>query len=384
MKREREELIDLLLGELAPDDAARVQRRLDGDPAERAEREFLARTIGLVRAAAAEGWPAPRVHRMRILGRAVAAAAVILVAVGIFLSNGSAVQPDTVYEPDHALGYLLPEETNAAGDVAIPSTTRRFMLRNGSVEISAIGSDENFRLQKGDPIAPESELKTLADDSARVDLPQGGILFLRELSTVQLRRRDDGRTALRVVQGEVCTVADDGPIHIAVSGTDLLLTQESGAALVRVTPAEAICLRGDLFLNVSHRETFRVPAAQRLPAACAKEPATVAVAPDDIDLEWYRGLVYRQSSVTHVEWERPGVGKPIKAGPQALLYLRILAPAGGTLTVSYGGAPRRFSLRKGKALSLRLQLADLGPGPTIEVAPAAGIAEARVFEAVPR
>jgi hypothetical protein len=56
----------------------------------------------------------------------------------------------------------------------------------------------------------------------------------------------------------------------------------------------------------------------------------------------------------------------------------------GKLKVSFGGEPRAFALRRGVPFRLRLCLADLGPGPVLEVDPGDGIKEARLLDATPR
>ena len=67
-----------------------------------------------------------------------------------------------------------------------------------------------------------------------------------------------------------------------------------------------------------------------------------------------------------------------------MLYLRLVPPAAGALRISFGGEAREFTLRRDSELRLRLRLSDLGPGPVLQVTPAAGLEEARVFGAKPR
>jgi len=383
MRPEREELIDFLLGELPAERHHAVADRVAGDPEAAAERDRLAEALAVLRVAAAEGWEAPpaRARRLRLLRPALAAAALLLVALGFLLLRGTA---DRVYEPDGAYGYLLPEETDARGRVPEPSTAPEYLLRAGAATVSALGSERDFPLQPGESFPADSDLKTPADSAARVDLPGGGILFLAPLTTVRLRLHQDGGAALRLMDGVACTVAGGTPLHLAVHETDLLLRQTSGAALLRETPAEVITLRGDLELLLAGNTTFRVPPGERLPAACAAAPRTVPATGDELELQWYRDLVYRTSRSEDVAWERPGLSRPLAYGPDTLVYLRFAPTARGTLRLSFGGEPRTFDLRAGAPLELRLRLKDLGPGPQLELAPADALKAARLFEAVPR
>jgi hypothetical protein len=386
VKREREELLDFVLGELDPERGRHVAERIARDPEAAADRDRYEEAVRLVRAAAAAGWEAPARGRARLyrLRPALAAAAIIAaVALGIFLTSGRH-HPATVYEPDVALGYARAEETDARGAVREPSTAQSCRLRLGEVEIAAIGSDRDYPLRRDEPIPLESEVKNSAEGGARIDLPDGGILFLGELSTVRLRRHRQGGLALRLLDGAACTIAGRRPLHLAVDGTDLLLRQESGAALLRKRPAEVVALRGDLLLLLEEGRRFRVPEAERLPAACAKEPATTAVRDEELDLDWYRNLVFAHWKVQELKLDAAGRSGMLGAGPEAMLYLRLVPPATGTLTITYGAEPREFALHREVPLRLRLRLSDLGPGPTLVVAPVQGLKEARLLEVEPR
>ena len=384
MKRDREELIDFLLGELSPEWSHEVSQRIAGDPEAASERDLYVEAIGVLRAAAAEGWGArpARGARLRLLRPLVATAAILLVAVGLLFTNGE--HRARVFEPALAYGYLLPEETGAAGNVRQPARGDAFLVRAGTVDVGAIGSEQTFTVGPGSVLGPDSEVNAPAESGVRIDMPGGGILFLAPLATCQIRARADGRAALRLTSGAVCTVADGTPIHLAVHDTDLLLTQRSGAAILRSAPADAVCLRGDLGLDQIGGVTFPVPPGRRIPAACAKEPRTVGVTEDELDLGWYRSLVYVACRVEEIVWAEPGVSEPLDAGADTLVYLRIEPDRSGPFTLTYGGAPRRFNLLKGAPLELRLRLSDLGGGPRLEADPAAAITEARLFTATPR
>ncbi|MHC4933289.1 MAG: hypothetical protein ACYTGV_13985, partial [Planctomycetota bacterium] len=168
MKKEREELIDLLLGELDPERAYATEERIAADPGVAAERELYLEAIRLTRAAAAEGWPAGR-GRLRYLRPLVAAAAVLAVAVGVFLLGGPTT-PQTFFEPDGTFGYLLPEEVDSLGRVPDPSTTSTHTIRSGTVEVASLGSERFYDLKVGDEILPESEITAPAESGARIDL----------------------------------------------------------------------------------------------------------------------------------------------------------------------------------------------------------------------
>jgi hypothetical protein len=376
VKQDHERLIDLLLHELEAGEARDLEARLDADPALAERRDEYARAIDLVREAADEGWQAPR-SRLVWLRPAVAAAAVVLVVVGLFLMSGGPAADETHFAPDTIFGYLRAEETNAAGQVPEPSTATQITLRAGLLEVAAIGSERAYALAEGEVIQPGTELRSQADSRVRVDLPHGGILFLGPVSTVQVRTRPDGATALRLKGGVACTVAGGRAVHLAVDGTDLLLRQNAGAAFLRFSPPEAVNLRGSLTLRHERGVEFDVPEGERLPAACANDPRTVPVTDDELALDWYRDLVYREWRVERVEWERPGVSRPLQAGADTLLYLRLVPLRNGELEL---GA-RRFGLRRGGTLELRLPLADVLADGRLVVQPADAIREARLFEA---
>ena len=67
MKKEREELIDFLLGELPAEEARTVAGRISENPSTASERDELVQAIGLLRAAAAQGWEAKPAARLRWL-----------------------------------------------------------------------------------------------------------------------------------------------------------------------------------------------------------------------------------------------------------------------------------------------------------------------------
>ena len=227
MNRDQKQLIDFLLGELPGEEARDVEARLATDTGETARLERYREALGLLRAVAAEGWK-PR-SRLRALRPALAAAAVLAIAFTLFVANGAPIGPRAVYQPDVAYGYLQPEETDADGNVRTPSTVKESTLRAGSVEIAPLGSGRSFPVAPGTAIPDDSEISSTADTGVRIDLPYGGILFLGPVSTVQLRRRPDGETALRLMQGVACTVAGGKPIHVAVDTSDLLLDHRSGS-----------------------------------------------------------------------------------------------------------------------------------------------------------
>lgn len=386
MRREREELIDYLLGELPLEQGRGVAERIARDPDTAADRDLYEESLRLIRAAAAEGWET-RHGRARLvwLRPALAAAAVIaLVVCGTFLLNGGH-HAQTVYDPDGAVGYARAEETDAGGAVFLPAHGDTITVRAGEVEVAAIGSDHDYALGQGETVALDSDVKTSAESGARLDLPDGGIVFLRPLSTLRVRAHQQGGIALRVLDGVACAVAGPRPLHLAVHETDLILRLRNGAALLRRRPADAVALRGDLSLLLENGKRFPVPEAERLPAACAKEPATEPIADEDLDFDWYRDLVFLPGwQVEELELTEAGRTTPRCRRPDAMLYLRLVPPAAGTLRVSFGGEPREFSLRPDGELRLRLRLGDLGPGPVLAVTPAAGLEEARILLAKPR
>lgn len=366
MNREREELIDFVLGE-----GAEPSRR---DPAAEAD---LRAAIAVVRAAAAEGWGA-RGQRLRLLRPALAAAAVLLVAVAAFLLNGAA--PRAVYEPDGAFGALLPEETDSRGLAPEAPSVSVTTMRAGEAAVSALGADRPHPLAPGEEIPYESEIRTpKADAGARIDLPDGGVLFVGPLSTVRLRRHEAGGPALRLLEGVAATVAGRAPLHLAVHETDLLVRQESGAVVLRQTPGEVIALRGAADLLLADGKRFRIPAGERLPAACAREPFTSPATTAEMDLDWYLALAYGGGSLADVTWEKPGHSEALRADSGTMLFLRLLPSRNGRCEVSFGGAARTFELDAGAPLALRLRLQDLGKGPQLAVTPAAAIREARLF-----
>ncbi len=376
MNREREELIDFVLGE--------GKEPLVRDRAAEAE---LRAAIAVVRAAAAEGWGA-RGRKLSLLRPAIAAAAVLLVAVGAFLLNGAA--PPAVYEPDLAFGVLLPEETDSRGSAPEAPSVSVTTMRAGEAAVSALGADRPHPLSPGDEIPFDSEIRTTkVDAGARIDLPDGGVLFVGPLSAVRLQRHNEGGPALRLLEGTAATVVGRVPLHLAVHETDLLLRQESGALILRQTPGEVIALRGAADLLLADGERFRVPVGERLPAACAREPFTSPAAAAEMDLDWYLALAYGGGLLADVAWEKPlrageaddgRRSEPLAPGaPGTMLFLRLVPTANGRCEVSFGGTKRAFELDAGAPLAIRLRLADLGPGPRLVVTPAAAIREARLF-----
>jgi len=366
VNREREELIDFILGE-GP----------EPEECDRAAEAELRAAIAVVRTAAAEGWGA-RGRRLVFLRPALAAAAVVLVALAAFLLNGAG--PRAVYEPDVAFGVLLPEETDSSGTAPgappVPAPT----MRAGKATFAPLGADRAEPLALGDEIPYESEVRTPAETGARIDLPQGGILFVGPLSTVRLRRHEAGGPALRVLEGVAATVAGSVPLHLAVHGTDLLVRQESGALLLRETPGEVITLRGSADLLLSGSESFPIPPGERLPAACVNEPFTTPATAMEMDLDWYLALVYGGGEIDDVRWERPGTSEPLKDEPEGtMIFLRLVPVANGHCDLSFGGERRTYELDAGAPLALRFRLEDLGPGPRLVVSPANAIHEARLF-----
>jgi hypothetical protein len=387
VRREHEDLIDYLLGELPLERSREVAERIAHDPEAAAERDLYEESLRLIRAAAAPGWEARRGRaRLTWLRPALAAAAVIaLVVFGTFLLDGGH-HAHTVYDPDGALGYARAEETDAAGSVFAPARGDDVTVRTGKVEVAAIGSDRDYPLETGETVPLESDVKSTAEDGARLDLPGGGIVFLQPFSTVRLRARHRGGIALRLLDGAACAVSGPQPLHLAVDETDLILRLRDGAALLCRRPAEAVALRGELLLLLEDGKRFRVPEAERLPAACAKRPATEPIRDEELNLDWYRDLVFQPGwCVEDLKLDADDRCKPTWCtGPGAMLYLRLVPPATGTLRVSFGGEAREFALRRDSELRLRLRLSDLGPGPVLQVTPAAGLKEARVFGVKPR
>jgi hypothetical protein len=360
---ERDELWDFLLGEGA--------EPLHRDPALEAE---LRTALAVARAAAAEGWGVR--GRRRLLRPALAAAAVLLVAVAAFLLNRA--PPRAIYEPDGAFGALLPEETDSEGRAPGAPTVSEPTMRAGEATFSPLGGARADPLRPGDVFPYDSEVKTTVASGARIDLPDGAILFVGPLSTVRLSRHKEGGPALRLLEGVAATVAGARPLHVAVHETDLLLEQESGSLLVRQTPGEAIALRGVTDLLLGSGKRFRVAAGERLPAACVREPFTMPATAVEMDLEWYLTLQYGGGTLSDVTWEKPGTSEPLHAEPGTMLYLRFEPKVDGKADVSFGGKTRTFKLAAGAPLDLRLRLEDLGPGPRLAVSPAP--AQARLFD----
>ena len=385
MRHRDEQHIDLLLGELGGDEALELEQRLGDDPELAARQRTYLASLDLIREAAADGWTAKR-GRIAWLRPAIAAAALLMVAVTLFLLNRSTPGDRRVFVPDGAYGYLQAEELDRAGNVADPrSAVAQITVRSGTLEVAAIGSERSHMVRPGDILQPEHELRSGAEAGVRIDLPHGGILFLGPVTTVQLRRRDDGETALRLKGGMACTVAGARPIHLAVDGTDLLLRQEQGAASLRFSPPEVVNLRGTVRLRRDEQRLFDVPVGERLPAACTNDPRTVPVTDDQLGLDWYRDIIYARHRVECIEWLRPQRrSTAIRFGPRTLLYLRVVPNSNSTLRLRFGAKPRDYQLRAGAPLELRLRLEDLGPGPHLELEHDATIHAARIVEFEPK
>jgi len=396
MRRPREELIDHLLGELAPDRSEAVEAQLEHDADLRAEFELLREARDLVREVAAEGWPARRRGRGRLIRIVTAAAAVIALAVGTMFLNGDMDVRSSYYEPDVALGFLRGEETDSAGSVrgALGSETAKgYRVRHGNVVVAKAGSDEEFTLSAGALIAPNSEVSVAGEGGARIDLPGGGTLFLGPLSTILLRERDDGAPALRLMTGVAATVPNAKPVHLAVDRTDLLVTQSSGAMIARQSPGEVVNLRGGVVLETNGAQ-FPVPVLHRLPASCAAAPETVPVCDLDLELDWYRELTYSRYESRDIKWQSSGDGHAhaelSKSNAGALLYLRLEPTENGDLIVRFGETGESytemvFPVRKGMMFRYRAPVPDGATRVDLSFPGAPRmIREARVVSATPR
>ena len=389
MKRDR--LIDFLLGELPEEQAQAVARDLGSDPAAAAERDRYREAIALLRHAASDAtWEPQRTSgRVLALRVAVAAAAVIVVAFGLFWSHRGGAVPDRIFEPGTTFGALLPEEVGADGSFqpthAGEGGTEGYRLSAGNITSAALGARNAHPLQPGATIVEESELTCAAEGGARIELPHGGLLFLRPLATVQLRRRPDGHVALRLVAGDAATVVGSQPIHLAVDDTDLLLTQTTGATLLRRQPSDAICLRGRLQLHVEQGGRWTVREGERLPAACAQEPQSDRMNVETLELEWYFNLLYKSASSRNVKWKGSGVSEPITATDETLLYLRLEPKQSGNCTIAFGDGPgRTFKLVGSHCFELRVPIKTLGRGPVLRITPGFAVKQARLFDVEPR
>ena len=389
MSVRNEELIDYLLGELPEERAREFEAALADDDALRRELELYDESRRVIRLMASEGWNNRPWGRRRVR-RLYRAAAVLFIAVTVFLlTRGNGVQAN-IYEPDVRLGYLRAEEPDAAGQVPSPAAGGDYAVREGNVVVAPFGSPQEFPLTAGDTIAPESEVSVVNGEAARIDLPKGGILFLGPLSIVVLRERDDGHAAVRVISGVVALVAGDGPVHVAVDRTDLLIDVDDGACLARQSPPEVVCLRGSSYLRVAEKERFRIPESHRIPANCAHAPVTFSVTDEELDLDWYRSLVYRSWRVESIDFKRLDddfVARLAAVSDQTLLYVRVVPTESGHVELSFGGETRSYPVRKDHTLRLRLKLSDLGDGPRLRLAlpgHESGLKEARLVDAVPR
>jgi len=380
----RDDLIDFLLGELPEEQASAVAERLALDEGAARDCARYADALSVLREASAEATWEPAAPRARVLQLGVrvgiAAAAVLLVAFGLFWANHNGVAPARVYEPAAAFGALLPEELGADGSVAPQNAGSGYVLRQGGVAISSLGAQATHDLTPGAEILENSEITCAAEGGARIELPHGGMLYLSPLATVQLRPRPDGRVALRLLSGAAATVAHDTPIHVSVDGTDLLLTQISGATLLRHQPGEATCLRGHVVLHVEDGSRWRIPESERLPAACARAPESAHASVESLELDWYFTLQYREATLRDIVWEREGVSAPLERTPGALLYLRVEPTKSGTFEVRMGAGPgRTFELTRGRRFELRVPLKTLGSADQLHVTPGFRIAQARLL-----
>jgi len=380
----REKILEHLLGEASPEEARAIEAAVARDAGAAAVREVYGRAVALLRAAAAEAWEAREPGRARrYLGLA---AAVLLAVAGVLLLRGRAPAPAAVYEPDVAFGYLRGEETDARGGVPRPASGEGFHLRAGTARAAPLGGEAEAALGPGDPIAPETRVEPAAGP-VRVDLPRGGILFATGDAEFQLRHRADGRAAVRLVLGAAAVVAGEAPVHLAVDGTDLLLVLEAGACLLRRDVPDAVCLRGTLFLDAAGGGLFRVPEGHRLPAQCATAPRTAAVPDEEVDLDWYYGLVYAACEVEALrllERADGSLGATLPApAPGSHLYLRLVPTEGGAFVLRLGAFERRYRLRPDEPFRLRVPAAA---GALVLELPgaASGLKEARVARLTPR
>ncbi|MEM8884010.1 MAG: hypothetical protein AAGD14_08080 [Planctomycetota bacterium] len=370
-------LIDSLLGE-GPEHV----------PASPDEVRLYREAIEVLRAASIEEsqaslrTPAPTSHVLPMARRfAAVAAALALVAVGIFWMDRTTDVPARHFEPATAFGMLLPEELGADGSVYPAVTSDRFAVRSGEVVVAAIGAEQSHRLRAGDPLVADSEIRNLAEGGACLDMPGRGHVFLSPLAEVQLRQRKDGRVALRLLSGAAATYAGGQPIHLAVDGTDLLLTQHDGATLLRKQDADAICLWGRVELHVADGSRWRIPVGESLPAVCAEAPESMPAPPERLELDWYDELLGRQATRRTLPFDADGkVTESVTGAPNTLLYVRALAAESTELIVRYGnGAARTFPLRAGQTFELRLPLASLGTGESLQVQPAAAVRMLRLL-----
>ena len=358
------ELIDFLLGER---DDAPSSARSSADTARYAD------AIALLREAAAE--PIAPVHRLP-LRAAAAAAAVFLIAVGAFLLSQDGIRESRAFEPAAAFGALFPEELGADGSCTPTAQGDGYHVRAGRVFVSAIGGREEHPFEPGEAVLEESEVRCGADGGARLDLPHGGQLYLAPLSTVQLRSRADGRVALRVLHGTAATVAAATPMHIALDGTDLLMSQTDGAALFRRAEADAACLRGTLELHLAQGDRWRVPVGECLPAVCAHDPESAPMRVEEFEFDWYDQLIGQERR----RRETVVPGAFVDATPHTLLYVRARAAERTTLTIRYGEGSRTYELPAGRDFEIRVPLRTIGEPGTLEFEPRNVIRAARLFE----
>jgi hypothetical protein len=380
------ELIDFLLGELPVDRAAALDERLAAEPEFAREAARYADALTVLRAAAREEAWAPARRTRRVLQGAAAVAAVLLVAVGILWFGDRGSAPARVFEPDAVYGALFPEELGPDGGAIPRGSDDGFRVVRGAVSSGAIGARSRFPLEPGDAVPANVELACGIEQGALVSLPRGGLLFLGPLARVQLRPRPDGRAALRLEAGVAATVAGSEPIHVALDATDLLLTQHAGAALLRKSESDVLCLRGRLELHLASGGRWRIPVGHVLPAACAQEPESAPFSAQRIELDWYDALYDRRADRTTIELSPDGRSEPLDAPGDALLYASFATRAAGEVTVRFidgegvDGEGRTFRTAPDGTLEIRVPLRSLGDGPVLEIRPPEAVRQVRLLE----
>jgi hypothetical protein len=332
---------------------------------------------------------------LSLLSRVGAVAAVLtLIATAAFWATRDDLLRVRVYDSSAVYGVLLPEELGPEGEIrprAIQAERgtsdslgagNGYSLRSGTVFVSAIGATEVHSIGAGEPLLEESEIRCGAEGGAHIDLPDGGQLFLPRLSTVQIRRRKDARVALRLLNGSAATVVGRKPIHLAVDGTDLLLTQHEGAAYLRTAESDVTCFRGRLQLHLANGERWTLPAGERLPAACARTPESEPIRIEDYQLDWYDQMLGQRRRRETVEFDDEGRSKELALGKQTQLYLAVNAPEDTTLSVQFAdGKTRTFELNAGRTLELRLALGgSAATRGVLKVTPRSAVRAARLLE----
>jgi len=375
------ELLDFLLGELPPERAEDVEARIAADPALARELERYQQALSLLRAAAREeSWAPPR-RRRGAVRVAIAVAAVLLVALGLFWMERGGPAPARVFEPDRAFGALFPEELGPDGGFIPRVEQNGTRLVRGAVSSGAIGARARFPLAPGDSIPDSAELVCGVEQGALIALPHGGLLFLGPLARVQLRPRADGRVALRLEAGAAATVVGSEPIHAALDGTDLLLTQHDGAALYRHPESDALCLRGRIELHLESGERWKIPPGHLLPAACAHQPESTPFRVERLELDWYEQLYDCRMERATVKLDAEGRSAPLAAAPNTMIYLALSSRAAGDVRVRFGdGEGRVFHPAPGTTLEVRVPLSSLGEGPVLSVTPPESVKVVRLLD----